>query len=166
MITCKIIHAPARKLVGMRIRTTLSEYNATRALWQRFKANLKTISNRMPNTGYYSVQDYENLDYFKAFNPATPFYKWAAVEVTTFENIPPEMEILFIESGLYAVFIHRGTPATFAQTAQYIYGQWLPSGDYVLNNGPHFEIMDEQYNPANPEAEEEVWVPIKVKEQP
>jgi len=74
------------------------------------------------------------------------------------------MDHLIIPGGLYAVFIHKGPVHIFYKTSQYIYGQWIPGSDYILDNRPHFEIMTEQYlGPDHPESEEEVWVPIKLK---
>jgi AraC family transcriptional regulator len=63
--------------------------------------------------------------------------------------------------GQYAVFILKGDATTFYKTAQYIYGEWLPKSEYVLDNRPHFEVLGAHTERDNPNSEEEVWIPIK-----
>jgi AraC family transcriptional regulator len=64
---------------------------------------------------------------------------------------------------MYAVFTHRGPASTFARTAGYIYGVWLPASDYMLDARPHLAVMGPDYDPQDPEAEEEVWVPVRAQ---
>jgi AraC family transcriptional regulator len=95
------------------------------------------------------------------FTPHTHFIKWAAVQVLDFENIPAGMDRLIIPAGSYAIFVHKGPVHTFYRTIQYIYGQWLPDSDYVLDQRPQFEIMTEKYlGPDHPDSEEQVWIPV------
>lgn len=97
------------------------------------------------------------------FTPATPFEQWAAVEVENWGVLPEGMEALLLPGGPYAVFIYRGIPAHFSRLAQYIFGHWLPQSTFALDDRPHFEIMGEDYRPDDPNAEEEVWIPLKGK---
>lgn len=150
---------PEKYLIGLYIQTTLAE-NKTRQLWQSFKPRVKEIEEVIPNA-YYSVQIFSHQG---PFTTQTPFEKWAAVEVKQPVNPPEGMEVLTIPEGVYAVFTHKGLPSDFPKTSQYIFGTWLPKSDYELDSRPHFEIMDENYSPNDPEAEEEVWVPVRKKE--
>ena len=96
------------------------------------------------------------------FRPNTIFEKWAAIEVSQFDQIPDSMEKFILPEGNYAVFVHKGPVSTFDETAAYIYGSWLPKSNYQLDERPHFEIMGEKYfGPMDPNSEEEVWIPIK-----
>lgn len=150
------------QLIGLGTETSLAE-NKTFELWRTFKQNLKTIKDKEP-TFYYSVQKYNN-DFPKTFSPTSRFNKWAAVEKNTFtptSKLPSEFQSLEL-SGLYAVFIHKGTSATFPKTAQYIYGVWLPNSKYEIDDNFHFELMSNDYLANDPESEEEVWIPIKEK---
>lgn len=72
------------------------------------------------------------------------------------------MEVFTLPEGKYAVFIHKGPASTFMQTLTYIYETWLPESPYVIDDRPHFERLQEGYHPADAEAEEEVWVPIRL----
>jgi len=159
MNTPKIIEIVDKKLIGIGIQTSLIE-NKTLALWQKFKTKVTKVKNRS-NTDFYSIQVYEDNFDMRKFTHTTIFEKWAAIEVESFENIPDCFAEFNLSSGLYAVFIHRGTPQEFPKTAAYIYGNWIPNSKYTLDNRPHFEILSENYNPKDLNAEEEVWVPIK-----
>ncbi len=46
---------------------------------------------------------------------------------------------------------------------KYIFGSWLPESEYELDSREHFEVLPETYQPMNPKAREEVWIPIKAK---
>lgn len=159
----EIITIKERKLAGIKIRTSLSE-NRTHELWRRFKPRLKEIIDRK-NSDFYSIQLFdENLE-FSQFTPQTFFEKWAAVEVESGENLPEGLELFILEPGKYARFIHKGTPDRFPETSKYIFGHWLPNSSYELDSRPHFEIMDENYQVDNPNSEEEVYIPIHLKDR-
>lgn len=149
----------AKKLVGKRISTSLTN-NKTGELWKSFMPARKNIGN---NTGtvLYSLQVYPP-SYFLAFNPAAVFEKWAAIEVSSFEQVPVGMEGFELAEGLYAVFVHKGS-CTDASTFQYIFSQWLPHADHVLDDRPHFELLGEKYKNGDPSSEEEIWIPVKAK---
>lgn len=156
----KIELVPTKKLVGKRIKTSLAE-NMTFSLWKSFKQMQHEIES--VSSDYYSVEIYDGIDDFKAFTPDTPFEKWAAKEVKNFDHVPAGMETLVIPAGLYAVFIHKGTPSKFPETANHIFNEWLPSSDYILDDRPHFEVMDAHYRADDEDAEETVWIPIQLK---
>ena len=129
-----------KKLVGFRLTLSLAD-NRTATLWQQ------------------SMSVYGN-DYFTHFNPGKSFEKWAAAEVTDFSNVPEGMETYEIPAGLYAVFHYRG-PGNDPSIFSHIFGSWLPGSGYDLDNRPHFEILGENYRPADPNAGEEIWIPVK-----
>ena len=72
------------------------------------------------------------------------------------------METFSLAGGLYAVFDYKGSsndPSIF----QFIFGTWLPSSDYVLDDRPHFEVLGDKYKNNDPNSEEEIWIPIRQK---
>ena len=148
-----------KKLVGKHMTMNLID-NKTAELWKNFMPLRKDIK-QVNGIELYSLQVYE-ATYFKKFNPANPFEKWAAVEVTSFDAIPEGMEPFNLESGLYAVFLHQGS-STDTSTYQYIFGNWLPGSEYELDHRPHFEVLGEKYKNNDPDSEEEIWIPIKKK---
>jgi AraC family transcriptional regulator len=158
----RIVEIKEKLMVGHSITTNLAE-NATFSLWSKFRAQESAIKNKL-NTDLFSVEVFSPDLKFNEFTPTTKFEKWAAVEVSDLDNVPEGMQTLTIEAGLYAVFIHHGPASTFPKTAQYIHGQWMPQSAYQLDQRPHFEIMTAEYKgPNDPDAEEEIWVPIKKK---
>lgn len=156
----RIEEASPKKLIGMSIKTSLSDYGAP-GFWQRFMPRVKSVENKVGGKKY-SIQIYDNLFSYSGFHPKLIFKYWAATEVKNFKSVPKEMETLQLPGGKYAVFIHKGTMAEFQKTLNFIHLNWLPDSGYELDFRPHFEVLDERYlGPQNPDSQEEVWVPIK-----
>ena len=135
--------------------------NQTMALWKGFMPRRNDIKNRL-NEDLISMQVYNEAFSFSNFGLNAPFEKWAAAEVSSFDNIPDEMESFALAAGLYAVFDYKGLN-TDTSIFQYIFGTWLPASEYVLDQRPHFEILGSKYKNNDPESEEEIWIPIKLK---
>jgi AraC family transcriptional regulator len=148
-----------RKLVGVRLTMSL-EKNRTRELWQSFMPRRKELQN-LVGTDMYSMQVYDPL-YFEAFNPRKAFEKWAAVEVKDFSKVPGGMETCTLQEGSYAIFHYKGA-STDPAIYQYIFGAWLPNSTYCLDNRPHFEILGDKYKNADPDSEEQIYIPVKQK---
>ncbi|MGD0709938.1 MAG: GyrI-like domain-containing protein [Bacteroidales bacterium] len=151
-----------KKLVGKRMVMSLSD-NKTSDLWRSFMLRRKEIKNHI-GTEHYSMQVYDKT-YFHNFKPEAKFEKWACVEVTDFDIVPDDMESFTLKGGLYAVFMHKGAASKGQKTFQYIFETWLPNSDYLLDNRPHFEILGDKYKNNDPNSEEEIWIPIKRKEE-
>ncbi|MEO9893636.1 GyrI-like domain-containing protein [Aurantibacter sp.] len=148
-------------LIGKSIIMSLMN-NKTHQLWNSFMKERNLVSNTI-GTDLYSIQTYDESDYFQNFNPRTEFTKWATVEVKSIDNIPKGFNKFILKKGLYAVFTHRGSASEFSNTSQYIFEEWLPKSAYILDNRPHFEMLGEKYKNNDPSSEEEVWIPIKNK---
>jgi AraC family transcriptional regulator len=88
------------------------------------------------------------------------FEKWGAAEVTSFSSMPEGMESYTLLGGKYAVFLHKG-PASDTKIFRYIFGVWLPRSKWELDDREHFELLPPGYRPDDPNAEEEVWVPLR-----
>lgn len=149
-----------KKIVGKRITTSFS-INRTKELWQSFMPIRKEIKNNI-GSELYSIEVYPE-SHFINFNPNNEFEKWAGAEVTDFLSVPTNMETIVIPTGLYAVFIHKGPASNGHKTYQYIFADWLPKSEYLLDNRPHFAVMGEKYKHEDPTSEEEIWIPIKPK---
>jgi len=147
-------------LIGMHMNMSLSD-NKTPELWQKFMPRRADVENRTSND-FISMQVYEEHE-SNLFSPSTQFRKWAVVEVTDKTKVPDGMESYYLPGGLYAVFIHIGPVTDFPKTMKYIFGSWLPESGYALDTREHFEVLPETYQPMDPEAREEVWMPIKSK---
>ena len=147
---------PTTKFIGKNLSFTYADYRAFE-LWSSFMPKRKEIQNAIGSELYNIQINPEDFD----FQPNTPFVKWAAVAVTSFDFIPDDMESLEIEEGLYAVFTYKGNQSNVAAFFNSIYTEWLPSSGYQLDSRPQFEILGEKYKNNSPESEEEIWIPIK-----
>ncbi len=152
---------PTKKLVGKSLEMSYVT-NKTGELWRSFMPRRKEINNNI-GSELYSMQIYRGIFDFQNFNPSNIFTKWAAVEVTDFEQIPEDMKNYTLKGGLYAVFTHKGSSLDFQRTFQYIFGEWLPNSDYTVDDREHFELLGEKYKNESPDSEEEIWIPIKLR---
>ena len=72
------------------------------------------------------------------------------------------MKSLILKGGLYAVFDYKGSSSNNS-IFQYIFSEWLPNSEYLIDHRPHFEILGSKYKNNDPNSEEEIWIPIKEK---
>lgn len=149
-----------KKLVGMSVKMSLLN-NKTGELWKnlmpRRREIMTNVSNDLISMAIYTP------NHFMDFKPGNEFEKWAAIEVKDFEDVPNGLETYTLKGGLYAVFDYKGSSMD-TSIFQYIFGQWIPGSVYIIDDRPHFEILGEKYKNADPESEEEIWIPIKKKQ--
>lgn len=158
MIEPKIVTLEPRLLVGLSTTMSLAN-NKTAELWRSFMPRRQEVAGRVSGD-YISMQVYDISDQ-SMFRPDTEFVKWATVEVDSHNSIPEGMAAYTLEGGLYALFNHKGPASSAPQIMGYIFGEWLPRSAFELDHREHFEILPEGYNPLDPEAEEEILIPIK-----
>lgn len=147
-----------KKLIGKHLEMSYVT-NRTFELWSNFMPLKKNILNTI-NSNLYSVEVYPDF-FFENYNAENTFEKWAAVEVSCFDNIPEHLEKLVFPNGLYAVFTHIGLQTDAAKTYTKIFTQWLPKSNYSIDSRPHFAVMGKKYKKDDPTSEEEIWIPIK-----
>ncbi len=149
---------PEKKLIGKRVTMSLAN-NKTGELWRSFMPRRREIQNNLTSE-LFSMQVYNGPLNLGDLNQE--FEKWAAVEVADFDAIPDGMEAFVLTDGLYAVFHYKGS-STDTGIFQYIFGTWLSGSSYALDNRPHFEMLGDKYKNADPNSEEDIWIPIKPK---
>lgn len=149
-----------KKLVGQRMTMSYADYRIGE-LWGSFMPRRKEITNNLTNDLISLVEYAPN--HFIDFKPTNQFERWATVEVENFNNVPVELETYNLSSGLYAVFNYKGMSSGAAAFFQYIYSEWVPNSEYILDDRAHFEVLGEKYKNNDPSSEEEIWIPIKAK---
>ena len=154
----RIENLTQKKLAGKKLKMSLAD-NKTFDLRKSFRPRRKEIKNSL-NDEMISMQVHNEP--LRIGDLSQEFEKWALVEVSDFEKIPNEMETFVLESGLYAVFYYKRLN-TDNRIFIYIFGDWLPNSDYLLDERPHFEILGEKYKNGEPNSEEEIWIPIQKK---
>ncbi|MDX2189519.1 MAG: GyrI-like domain-containing protein [Bacteroidota bacterium] len=148
-----------KHLIGIRMKMSLSN-NRTGELWKEFM-QLRNSNMKVKRSELYSIQVYP-LNYFNSFSLENEFEKWAAVKVVDSQNLMPFFYSFILPAGLYAVFNYKGIN-TDHSIFKYIYSEWIPNSEYMLDHRPHFEILGEKYKNNDPNSEEEIWIPIKDK---
>ncbi len=104
---------------------------------------------------------YPGIHYFDSFNPMLEFEKWAAMEVSHWEDMPQECESYCLPSGAYAVFDYVGLPSAIGDYYREIFQEWLPASAYILDERPHLARMGAGYKGNHPDSEEHIWIPVK-----
>lgn len=163
MITpLRITEFPGCKMVGMSQLFSIDELNPA-SVWQKFMPRVKTLAPIRSGNDLYAVQEYPEISHKRQFVTPTTVKFWAAITLKPDTNTAPDpFEILEVPAGTYAVFLHKGTAAAIAKTMNAIFGSWMPESGYVPDGRPHFQVMTPEYKgPQDPEAEEEVWIPIR-----
>lgn len=153
----KTITLPKKLFVGLSKEMSFAN-NQIPELWRSFMPRKKEITNAI-GIELYSAEIYPS-GFFKAFNPTTPFIKWAAVEVDNFDSIPEGMHTLVSPEGQYAVFNYKGTSAAAPAFFNNIFTEWLPQAGLSVDDRPHFAVMGAKYKNNDPESEEEIWIPV------
>ena len=146
-------------LVGMATKMSVAS-DGTPSLWRRFMPRRKEIQNTL-GEALYSVQNFSESAGFENFTPDTVFEKWAAVEVSGEDSVPEDMQLFVLRGGHFAVFDHCGPPSEFPKTLNYIFTQWLPQSEWQLDDREHFEMLLPDWRADDPNAREEVWIPVK-----
>ncbi len=146
------------QLIGRQLPMSYLD-NRTAELWRGFMPNLGKVEGRL-NTDLYSVEVYPGMEYFQRFDPNRYFQKWAAVPVVSGSIVPDGFESLILPKGLYAVFDYRGSMGPVPEFYRWIFTEWIPASEYVLDNRPHFAVMDKEYRKDDPDAREKIWIPL------
>lgn len=82
---------------------------------------------------------------------------------TTKENSYEDLEQIFVEKNLWAVFSNKGPfPQTLQETWGRIYSEWLPSSNYELVEAPEISFTNFENGYLN--ASSEIWIAVKEKE--
>jgi AraC family transcriptional regulator len=159
-MTPRIVTITEKKLVGKRMVMSYANYRIGE-LWGGFMPKRREITNNLTND-LISLVVYSPI-HFVDFKPTSEFERWATVEVENFNNVPDTMEPFILSGGLYAVFNYKGMSSGASVFFQYIYSEWVPNSDFILDNRAHFEVLGEKYKNNDPSSEEEIWIPIKTK---
>lgn len=152
------------EVAGVCEKVTLQTLNPER-IWQQFMPQVKHLTAFRADQNLYAIQDFRSIPGSPASDPIAPFDFWAAVRIQPdidTSAFPEVIQRLYVPNGTYAVFIHKGPASAIQQTMNAIFTEWLPDSGYAFDNTLQFQVMTADYKgPLDPEAEEEVWIPVK-----
>lgn len=121
-------------------------------LWQRFSPHIGHVPGQIGGTVYgvsLNCDDHGNFDYI------------AGVEVTDFDNLPPEFVRTRVPPQTYAIFEHHGHVTAIKQTYEAIWRDWLPKSGRKPADGPTLERMDKRFDAASGMGVLEIWLALK-----
>ena len=148
-----------KKLVGLSVTTSFLN-DQTSNLWKKFMPSKNEILNKISDN-FYSMGVYPP-NFFRNFDPSNEFVRWAAAEVKEFDTLPIGFQKCIIPQGMYAVIDYKGLN-TDNSIYEFIYSQWLPQSEFILDQRPHFEILGKNYKNGDPDSEELIFIPVKPK---
>lgn len=160
-LTPKIKTIPPVLIAGLQTKTTLTN-NTIPALWQSFQKILHTIPNKTSPNRFYGVclAAEEDQSIF-SMNPEQPFYEFAGVAVSSFTDLPKQINAHTLTGGKYAVFTHKGSLHFLPQTFGYIFGTWVINNNIIMDKRCDFEFYDERYlGFDHPSSEIDIYIPI------
>lgn len=145
----QIVSRPAFTLMGLKHHVRPFDPGIMQ-LWQQIGMRMGEIQPFVTGAASYGVSD--NMD-----TATGEFDYTAAFEVRPDAPVPAGMVRLEIPPQTYAVF-----PCAMDQiqeTYTQIYAS-LPQTGYTRASGPEFEYYDEHFEPNNPKAVYQVYVPV------
>jgi AraC family transcriptional regulator len=146
-----IVEKPAFRVIGLQIETRpLSP--AIPALWPQFVARIGEIGGADEPDVSYGVMDHPE-------GSMVSLLYTAAVSVRAPGRIPQGMISLEIPAGSYARF--RFPLSGLGKGFGEIFNRLLPSSDFTRIPGPYFERYDEYFDPGDPDAGVEIYLPVR-----
>lgn len=141
---------PAFLLAGVRERHGFDDgWHGVAAQWRRFAA--LHVANAAGAARYGAMC---------GADPAGRWYEYlAGVEVSSFAGEDPSLGRMRVPAAHYAVFTHRGGPATLPAAWQRIIEHWLPASGYESAHTPDFELY--AVDPLAGEGTIEIWIGIR-----
>ncbi len=152
-----ILERQAELAVGMGASFEPKSTNEIGALWGRFMQQHEAV--KQVKDGYMlgiCCNQHPGVEK----KPGHSIVYIAASPVDKFEDIPQGMVKCELPAGRYAMFTHKGRISELPHTVDYIWGTWLPKGEYEFRDAPDFELYDHRFDAEKMEGEIDIYVPI------
>lgn len=165
----RIITKPAFKVVGYEIRTSTNNGENLQqipAFWQQYLKNgwSKSIPNRIHPDSPVELGICHSFDM-----DSGTFTYLIGMEAEHFEGVPDGLVCREFMSAEYAVFTTPKVPhdqfsPSIQSTWKSIFAEWFPHSGYEHAGTPEFELYDERCHPDKPDAQMDIYIPIKHKD--
>jgi AraC family transcriptional regulator len=142
----------AMLIAGLGQRYTFETNQGIPFQWQQFVPYIGHIPGQIGQTTYGLCC---NQDGDGAFDYV------CGVEVSRFDEVPPELQRVRVPKQRYAVFTHDGHVSRLRAVAYTIWNKRLPALGLDVAEAPDFELYDDRVDPKTGMGTVEVWVPIK-----
>lgn len=154
----KIISREGELVVGMGGAFQQGDSTSIGKLWDRFLPRKDDIKCAKQNYALgVCTPSHPQIEVASADH----FVYIAAVPVDSTMVVPAGMVACELPAGRYAVFTHKGPISEIGHTLNYIWGTWLPKGEFEHRDAPDFELYDDRFDPDSEESEFDFYIPIK-----
>ena len=141
---------PAFTVVGMMMRVK-PQGKVPSQLWDEFGPRMGEIKHMTGPDIAYGLTANMNMS-------TGEFDYMAGLQVSSTADIPDGMVPYDVPAQTYAVF--SCMIPTLREVFDHIYSIWLPSSGYVRAAGPELELYGESFDPRDPAATFEVYIPV------
>ena len=139
-------------VAGLGERYTFETNHGIPLQWQRFVPYIGNIPGQVGDVAYGVCCNSDGTGNFEYVT---------AVEVSSFDEVPPELRRVRIPAQRYAVFTHRDHISAIRGTWHTIWNQWLPASGHEVADAPDFERYDAEFDPQSGTGKVEIWLPLK-----
>ena len=141
-------------MCGLREYRTFDKLSQIPNQWQRFAPHIGHLGPPAGPDSYGLCFDVDR--------PEEGFDYMCAVAVRSLDDLPAGLTGVRLERRSYAVFPHTGHISTIGATCAAIFGQWKPTADVAVSDGPltMIERYTPRFNPMTGEGGLDIWVPL------
>ncbi len=150
----RFVDGRAMLIAGIGERYTFETNQGIPFQWQRFVPYIGHLQGQVGRTTYGLCCNQDGQGSFDYV---------CGVEVSSFADLPPELQRVRVPKQRYAVFTHEGHVSRLRAVAYTIWNKKLPELRLEVADAPDFELYDERVNPQTGMGTTEVWIPIKGK---
>ncbi len=155
----RLVEGKPMRLAGLSGRYTPETMREIPALWQRFAAMLDSgvIGGQGGHVAYGMG--------FHCFDGSPSYEYRCAVEVPSFDGLPPELKHLDLPAIRWAVFTHREHVSRLGEAIEAIWRRGLSASGLVADHRPgHPDFLErygEGFDPQSGLGDLEVWFPVR-----
>ncbi|MEN6521378.1 MAG: GyrI-like domain-containing protein [Armatimonadota bacterium] len=130
------------------------------ALWDKqFLPRMSEIKNVVNGNASYGLCECMCKGECKCGQGAE-FYYIAAMEVSSFDEVPDGMSTKTVPAAKYAVFTHKGPVSKLHDTFQKIYTEWIPASGLEIAGNYCFEYYGGCFDNSE-NSLMDIYVPLK-----
>ncbi|HEU0221789.1 MAG TPA: GyrI-like domain-containing protein [Paracoccaceae bacterium] len=139
------------RLAGLTARYSFDTNEGIPAQWQRFAPHIGHVPGQIGVATYGLCHN---------FGEDCRFDYTCAVEVSGFDDLPPDFTRASLPAQRYVVFTHEAHISQMRRTAYTIWAHYLPRSGLRVLSHENFEFYGPSYDPVTGEGGVEIWIPL------
>lgn len=146
----------AMLIAGLGERYTFETNKGIPFQWQRFSPYIGNVPGQVGRTTYGLCCNTDGQGHFDYV---------CGVEVSSFADLPPELQRVRVPAQRYAVFAYQGHVSGLRAVAYTIWNKYLPNSNLEIADAPDFERYGNDIDYTTGMGKFEVWVPVKAEKK-